>query len=89
MITGFLPLLDGVVCTQASEPRSLTAEELATAVAAVAAGIAAPPVPLEAVADPHAALTRARELAGADGSVLVGGSLYLLEDLKDVLAAGR
>ena len=44
---------------------------------------------VEAVADPHAALARARELAGADGSVLVGGSLYLLEDLRDVLAGGR
>ncbi len=36
--------------------------------------------------DPHAALARAREIAGPCGSVLVGGSLYLLEDLRDVLA---
>ena len=40
------------------------------------------------MADPHAALARARELAGEDGSVLVGGSLYLLEDLRDVIAGG-
>ena len=47
------------------------------------------PVPVvEAVADPHAALARARELAGPEGSVLIGGSLYLLEDLRDVLAGG-
>ena len=39
---------------------------------------AAPPV---RVPDPHAALARARELAGAGGTVLVGGSLFLLEDL--------
>ena len=37
MIAGFLPLLDRVVCTQASEPRSLAAEELATVVRQAAA----------------------------------------------------
>ena len=90
MIAGFLPLLDRVVCTQASEPRSLTGAELAAAVAAaVAAGPASSTAPtVETVADPHDALARARELAGADGSVLVGGSLYLLEDLRDVLMSG-
>jgi len=88
MIAGFLPLLDRVVCTQASEPRSLTADKLAAAVGAAAASGPAPAAPaqVEAVADPHAALARARELAGAGGSVLVAGSLYLLEDLRDVLA---
>ena len=54
---------------------------------AAASGAASPaPAGVEALADPHAALTRARELAGPGGSVLVGGSLYLLEDLRDVLA---
>jgi folylpolyglutamate synthase/dihydropteroate synthase len=48
----------------------------------------APPV-VETVAEPHAALARARELAGAGGSVLVAGSLYLLEDLRDVLEGGH
>ena len=87
MLAGFLPLLDSVVCTQASEPRSLTAGELAAAVAE-AAGEDQPPggQAVEAVDDPHVALARARDLAGPDGSVLVGGSLYLLEDLGDVLA---
>ena len=89
MIAGLLPLLDRVVCTQASEPRSLTADELAAAVRDAAASGLRPRAPVEAVADPHAALARARELAGTDGSVLVGGSLYLLEDLRDVLAGGR
>ncbi len=32
MVRGFLPLLDAVVCTQAGEPRSLTALELSAAV---------------------------------------------------------
>ena len=89
MLEGFLPLLDGVVCTQASEPRSLSAEDLATAVRAAAAGEPGPPPPVEAVPDPHDALARARDLAGVGGSVLVGGSLYLLEDLRDVVAGGR
>ena len=96
MLRRFRPLLDGVVCTQASEPRSLTAAELAAAFRAAAAGAApapdkpAPPSwPLEEAPDPHAALARARELAGPGGSVLVGGSLYLLEDLHDVIAQAR
>jgi len=79
MVRGLVPLLDAIVCTQASAPRSLTAAELSAAAEETTAAV-------ETVADPHAALARARELAGAGGSVLVGGSLYLLEDLRDVLA---
>ena len=87
MLTGLLPLLDRVVCTQASEPRSLAAEELREAVGAAARDgrTRAGGVTAEVVPDPHAALARGRELAGPGGSVLVGGSLYLLEDLSDVL----
>ncbi len=90
MLRGLLPLLDAVVCTQASEPRSLGAAELAAAVAeASVPGLArAGSRDVEVAADPHAALQRARELAGPGGSVLVGGSLYLLEDLRDVLSVG-
>jgi len=33
------------------------------------------------VAEPRAALARARELAGPDGSVLATGSIYLIADL--------
>jgi len=86
MLERFIPLLDAAVCTQASEPRSLTAEELAAALRAAVArlGRAFPDVCV--AADPHEALALARTLAGADGSVLVGGSLYLLADLRDVLA---
>jgi hypothetical protein len=36
--------------------------------------------------DPHEALALARLSAGPGGSVLVGGSLFLVEDLRDVLA---
>jgi dihydrofolate synthase/folylpolyglutamate synthase len=80
MLAGLLPLLDRVVCTQASEPRSLHAGELAAA--ARAAGMEA----VETVPDPHDAVARARDVAGPGGSVLVGGSLYLLEDLREILA---
>jgi dihydrofolate synthase/folylpolyglutamate synthase len=83
MLTHLLPLLDTVVCTRASQQRSLAAEELASAV--VAAAGAGPRPAVETEADPPAALARARELAGADGSVLVSGSLYLLEDLRDFI----
>jgi dihydrofolate synthase/folylpolyglutamate synthase len=100
MVRGLLPLLDAVVCTQAGEPRSLTAGELSVAVEEAATARTpspgwpaegpreapgAPAPAVEIVTDPHAALARARELAGPGGSVLVGGSLYLLEDLRDVL----
>jgi dihydrofolate synthase/folylpolyglutamate synthase len=80
MIAGLLPLVDRVVCTQASESRSLPADELAAAVRAASGSVAG------SVSDPHVAVARARELAGPGGSVLVVGSLYLLEDLGDVIA---
>jgi dihydrofolate synthase/folylpolyglutamate synthase len=86
MLERFLPLLDAAVCTQASEPRSLAAGELAAALRAAAARLDRP-FPSPAVEpDPHAALVLAREQAGLSGSVLAGGSLYLLEDLHDVLS---
>ena len=88
MLDGFLPLLDHVVCTQATEPRSLTADDLATAVRASARARGGRPPAVDTIRDAHAALARAREVAGEAGSVLIGGSLYLLEDLSDVLAAG-
>ena len=39
---------------------------------------------VEVVEEPVPALTRGRELAGADGALLVTGSLYLLTDLASV-----
>ena len=86
MLERFLPLIDAAVCTQASEPRSLTAGELAAALraAAVRLGRGFPAPVIEP--DPHAAVALARAQAGSSGAVLIGGSLYLLEDLRDVLA---
>ena len=86
MLERFAPLLDAAVCTQASESRSLDAEDLAAALRAAAVRLGRPLSDVRVATDPHEALALARELAGADGSVLVGGSLYLLEDLRDVLA---
>jgi dihydrofolate synthase/folylpolyglutamate synthase len=86
MLERFIPLLDAAVCTQASEPRSLSAEELAAALRAAAVRLGRQLPDVRVATDPHQALTLARELAGAHGCVLVGGSLYLLEDLRDVLA---
>jgi len=86
MLERFLPLLDAVVCTQAAEPRSLTAEELAAALRAAASRLGRPLPEVRVAPDPHQAVALARESAGPDGSVLIGGSLYLLEDLRDVLA---
>ena len=86
MLDELLPHIDEAVCTQASEPRSLTAAELAAALRAAAARRGRS-VPVHVEADPHAALALGRRLATAAGSVLVAGSLYLLEDLRDVVAA--
>ncbi len=66
-----------LVATQSSNPRSLPADELAERARPYYEHV-------EAVADPRAALGRARELAGSDGAVLVTGSLYLLADLHSV-----
>jgi dihydrofolate synthase/folylpolyglutamate synthase len=88
MLEVFIPLLDEAVCTQASEPRSLSAQELAAALRAalVRLGRATPDIRTET--DPHEALALARRTAGPGGSVLIGGSLFLLEDLGDELAGG-
>jgi dihydrofolate synthase/folylpolyglutamate synthase len=63
------------VATQSPNPRAVPATELGR--------IAAPHFAhVEALADPAAAATRARTLAGAEGAVLVTGSLYLLAALS-------
>ena len=63
-----------LVSTASHSARALPAEELA--------GLADQHFDrVEVVPNPAGALVRARELAGADGAVLVTGSLYLLADL--------
>ena len=98
MLRMLLPSVDAVVCSQASEPRSLAADELGQRVAAAAdlahVGNGAgkrPGVPPAAhvVADPCEAVAKARALAGPEGTVLVTGSLYLLEDLHCLLGGAE
>jgi dihydrofolate synthase/folylpolyglutamate synthase len=75
MLRALLPLADAVVFTRSRNPRSLPPATLVT-LAAQLGGPAA-----EAVADPRAAVERARELAGPDGAVVATGSIYLIADL--------
>ena len=64
-----------LVATESANPRSLATKELAARAEPYFEHV-------EPIADPMAALGRARELAGAAGAVLVTGSLYLLADLS-------
>ncbi len=75
MLRELLPRVDRAVYTRSANPRSLSPGTLAT----LAEKIGGPPA--ETVADPRAALTRARELAGPGGAVLATGSIYLIADL--------
>jgi dihydrofolate synthase / folylpolyglutamate synthase len=75
MLRELLPLADSVVFTRSANPRSLSPGTLVT----LAAQLGGPPA--EAVADPRAAVERARELAGPDGAVVATGSIYLIADL--------
>jgi len=87
MLGALLPYCASVVLTASAHPRALPPGTLAS-LARQLLGAAAPPA--ELVADPRAALRRARGLAAATGaSVLVTGSLYLLADLRRPVAAGQ
>jgi dihydrofolate synthase / folylpolyglutamate synthase len=66
---------DTIVVTTSSNPRALAAEELARLAEPLFERV-------EVVAEPRAALARARELAGAEGALLATGSLYLIADLS-------
>ena len=85
MLAGLLPLVDAVIYTQATNERSLSAAELGAVGGRVAAETCARPPAAEVCADPHEAVARARRRAGETGSVLITGSLYLLEDVRDLL----
>jgi dihydrofolate synthase / folylpolyglutamate synthase len=83
MVAALAPAAALVVATRSSHPHAAAPGRLA----ALAHGAGLPAVVVE---EPAAALARAREEAGPDGTVLVAGSLYLLGDLRPhVLAAVR
>jgi len=64
-----------LVATESRNGRALPATELAAVASAHFEAV-------DAVPDPAAARTRALDLAGSEGAVLVTGSLYLLADLS-------
>jgi len=75
MLGQLLPRVDHAIYTRSANPRSLSPGTLGS----LAEKLDGPPS--EAVANPRAAVARARELAGPDGAVLATGSIYLIADL--------
>ena len=75
MLSELATALDRVVFTRSANPRSLSPGTLTSLWGQL--GGASP----ETVAEPHAALARAREIAGPEGAVVATGSIYLIADL--------
>jgi len=75
MLRPLLPLASHLVLTRCANPRALSPATLES----LADQLDGPPA--EIVADPLAALERARHLAGPSGAVLATGSIYLIADL--------
>jgi dihydrofolate synthase / folylpolyglutamate synthase len=83
MLEALLPHVDRAIFTRSSNPRSLPPATLAT----LAEKLGDPPA--DTVADPRAAVGRARALAGQGGAVLATGSIYLVADLVRETVAAR
>ena len=77
MLAAFSALGKTLVATRSDNARALSLDELALKAARFFDEV-------EAVDDPFRALERGRALAGADGALLVSGSLYLLATLAAV-----
>jgi dihydrofolate synthase/folylpolyglutamate synthase len=77
MLAALSALGETLVATASSNPRTLPAAQLASLGRRFFGSV-------EVVPEPAQALARGRELAGADGALLVTGSLYLLVDLASV-----
>ena len=75
MLGALVPGADHLVLTRCANPRALSPATLE----GLAVKLGAPPS--ETVADPRAAVQRARELAGEQGAVVATGSIYLIADL--------
>jgi dihydrofolate synthase/folylpolyglutamate synthase len=80
MLAALAAVGDTLIATRSSNPRALSATELAARAAERFTSV-------ETVEDPLRALERGRELAGQEGAVLVTGSLYLLADLSQAVPA--
>jgi dihydrofolate synthase/folylpolyglutamate synthase len=75
MLARLMPICDALIFTSSQNPRALPPPTLQS----LARQLHGPPS--EVVPGPHAALARARELAGRTGMVLATGSIYLVADL--------
>ena len=84
MLSELVPLAARLVLTRCANPRALSPATLESLVAKLPG---TPPV--ETVADPRAAVARARELAADGGAVLATGSIYLIADLVRDPASAR
>ncbi len=82
MLRALIGKCSAMVCTASRNPRALPPATLASLVEQLRGPST------EVVRDPHAAVARARELAGPAGAVLATGSIYLIADLVGE-AAGR
>ncbi|MFL5838892.1 MAG: glutamate ligase domain-containing protein, partial [Thermoleophilaceae bacterium] len=71
MLATLSPVLDEIVFTRSSNPRALSPATLTHLAGRDAV----------TVAEPHAAVSRARQQAGPGGAVLATGSIYLIADL--------
>lgn len=74
------PIAEHVIVTHANNPRSASPDEIRQAAARVAAGI-----DIEDTEDVSTALERARKVAGANGLVVVTGSIYLVGEAMRML----
>jgi dihydrofolate synthase / folylpolyglutamate synthase len=83
ILRAILPSFDAAVFTRCANPRALSPATLES----LAAKVGGPPA--ETVADPRAAVERARLLAGPGGAVVATGSIYLIADLVRRRAGAR
>ena len=74
------PLAEHVIATQADNPRAATIEEIREAAHRIS-------LQLEEAPDVAGALVRARNLAGAEGLVVVTGSIYIVGEAMRLLGA--
>ena len=81
ILRALLPGFDAAVFTRCANPRALSPATLESLAAKVGG------LPAETVADPRAAVERARALAGPAGAVVATGSIYLIADLHRERAA--
>jgi dihydrofolate synthase/folylpolyglutamate synthase len=70
-----------LICTRPPSPRALAETDLADA--AIAVGV--DPAVIDVVADPAAALRRARDVTPPDGQIIVTGTLYLVGAARHAL----